>query len=95
LDQDPRPTPIRAVRPRAIRLDLVTASEARGFIVPASSDGAPAFRGHWSFDYVCGRCERVLCEGVRPGLFYDVVFQCRQCGRLNRVPHDLTQRAAH
>ncbi|HTP30465.1 MAG TPA: hypothetical protein VMK12_33010, partial [Anaeromyxobacteraceae bacterium] len=69
----------------AIPLECVPAREATGFVVSLRHSGAPAFKGRWSANYVCGRCGAVLCDGIRPGLFVGIIFQCL-CGQYGRVP---------
>jgi hypothetical protein len=76
--------PGTSIPERAIRLECVAARQANGFVVRLRRHGTPAFKGQWSTDYVCGKCGAVLCEGVRPGLFASVVFQCC-CGEYGRV----------
>jgi hypothetical protein len=70
---------------RAIRLRVVDAAEASGFVVSPSPNGTPVFDGPGDIDYQCGACGEVLCHGVRPGLFSGVMIGCR-CGAFNHVP---------
>ncbi len=71
---------------RRLALDVVSPGDAMGFIVPTPAPWAPAFEGRWDIDYVCGRCGRVVCQGVKRWLFAGIVFRCVACNALNRVP---------
>lgn len=75
---------------RTVLLERVPASLANGFVVAANRDGLPVFKDHGPADYVCSHCGAVLCEGVRPGRFAGVMFQCH-CGALNRWPYESTE----
>ncbi|HTT70040.1 MAG TPA: hypothetical protein VMG32_02370 [Anaeromyxobacteraceae bacterium] len=68
-----------------VALEVLEASEARGFVIPHRRDGSVPYRGAGEVDYTCGRCGQLLAIGVPPGLFRRFVFSCA-CGALNQVP---------
>ena len=70
---------------RAQRLRVIAPSALPGFMVPPAAGGHPAYRGHRDLDYVCGSCGQLLAEGVAPGAFANIAFQC-PCGAANLVP---------
>ena len=82
-DAIPAPTPSSS---RRLALELVGPADAVGFIVPTPAPWAPAFEGGWDLDYACARCGRLLCRGVKRGLFAGIIFRCVACNGLNRVP---------
>jgi hypothetical protein len=60
---------------RVVVLDVLPLGASFGAIVPARSDGQPAFLGDRTLDYVCGRCGALLAQRVRHGMFACIVFQ--------------------
>lgn len=69
---------------RVFMLQVVSADALRGFVVLPGAGGQPAFQGGGSIDFICGTCLERLASGVSPGMFDDLVFQCR-CGSWNRA----------
>jgi hypothetical protein len=56
-------------------------------IVPIRSD-APIFQGAGDIDYVCARCDTVICQGAHAGMFTALSFRC-VCGELAQVPDEV------
>jgi hypothetical protein len=71
---------------------LVIPKPARGtrtvLVQGGADDGAdcrPMFTGQADVDQLCGRCERVLVQGVPLGQLRSTVLCCKRCGAYNDV----------
>ncbi len=45
----------------------------------------PVFKGEGPYNYLCGNCPTVLCEGMQKGQVGNIVIRCPKCGRYNSV----------
>lgn len=35
--------------------------------------------------YLCGACNKILCENVNRGQMMNIVFKCPKCGNYNKI----------
>jgi hypothetical protein len=70
-----------------IRLEVVTLLEGGNSPTPVPVRAA-VFRGHSDIDYVCGKCDAVICEGIRAGALKGLIFFCVACSAIIRVPEE-------
>jgi DNA-directed RNA polymerase subunit RPC12/RpoP len=49
-------------------------------------DGSVVIRGPGKTQYVCGKCDAIILEGIGPHQVQDIIFECNSCGSYNDMP---------
>jgi DNA-directed RNA polymerase subunit RPC12/RpoP len=69
---------------KTIKLNTITPQQAKNSTVLAGNGkSSVVFRGDGNLDYICGKCESIVAEGVAENQIKDVVFKCNKCGSYN------------